>query len=299
MGERWPVLASDGHTFELLVEVPSQPEALLFFVPAMGVEASYYGPFIEALGRQRIQVAMCELRGHGSSSLRPARSVDFGYAEIVELDIPAALSVVRERSPGVPLYIGGHSLGGQLAMLHVAAARPQIAGMVFVACAIPYYQNWRGRARAWIQLATVVFPISGFALGYVPGHRFGFGGKEARTLMRDWAHNARTGRYELTGSDVDYECALTELAVDLVTVNIDGDDMAPPNAVDFIFEKVRGARGTRVEAKLSESRPGAHVRWARDADDVVRVVAGWIGERPAFQVHGSLKTRSRSGHGEG
>ena len=198
MGERWPVRASDGHTFELLVEAPKQPRAVLFFAPAMGVDASYYGPFVEGLSQQGILVAMCDLRGHGTSSLRPRRGVDFGYREIIELDIPAALSVVREQTAGVPLYVGGHSLGGQLVMLHVAATKPDIAGMALVACAIPYFRNWHGRSRAWIRLAAaVIFPLAGFVLGYVPG---------------------------------------------------------------------------------------AHVRWARDADDVVRAVAGWIGERPASQV---------------
>jgi len=33
MGERWPVRASDGHTFELLVEAPERPHAALFFAP--------------------------------------------------------------------------------------------------------------------------------------------------------------------------------------------------------------------------------------------------------------------------
>jgi predicted alpha/beta hydrolase len=275
MGERWPVRASDGHTFELLVEAPLQPKAVLFFVPAMGVQASYYGPFIEALSKRGLLVVMAELRGHGSSSLRPSREVDFGYREIVELDIPAALSVVGEKAAGLPLYLGGHSLGGQLVMLHVAATRPDIAGMTLVACAIPYYRNWRGRSRAFIRLATILFPAAGFVLGYVPGDRLGFGGTEARTLMRDWARNARTARYELTGSDVDYETRLAELEVELVTVNIDGDEMAPPNAVDFMFEKVPHARGGRVEAKLSENRAGAHVRWARDPVDVVRAIIDW------------------------
>jgi len=290
VGERWPVRASDGHTFELLVEAPEQPHAALFFAPAMGVEASYYGPFVEALSAQGILVVMCDLRGHGTSSLRPRRGVDFGYREIVELDIPAALAVVEERAGGVPLYLGGHSLGGQLVMLYVAAARPEIAGMALVACAIPYYRNWQGRSRVWIQCATILFPVAGFILGYVPGDRLGFGGTEARTLMRDWAHNGRTARYEPIGSDVNYESALRELQVDLVTVNIDGDEMAPPGAVDFMFEKVPHARGARIEARLSEKKSGAHVRWARDADDVVRAVAGWIaGRTPASQ----LKTRSR------
>jgi predicted alpha/beta hydrolase len=281
MGERWPVRASDGHVFELLVEAPEEPGAVLFFAPAMGVEASYYGPFIEALSQRGILVAMCDLRGHGTSSLRPRRGLDFGYREIVELDIPAALAVIEERTAGVPLYLGGHSLGGQLVMLHVAAKRPDIAGMALVACAIPYYRNWRGRSRTWIRLAKVVFPVAGFILGYVPGDRLGFGGTEARTLMRDWAHNARTARYEPIGSEVDYESALRALHVDLLTVNIAGDDMAPPKAVDFMFDKVPHARGVRVEARLSQNKPGAHVRWARDADDVVRAVAGWITGRTA------------------
>lgn len=252
---------------------------MLFFVPAMGVEASYYAPFSEALSQRGVSVAMCDLRGHGTSSLRPSRGVDFGYREIVELDIPAAVTVVEERAGDVRLYLGGHSLGGQLMMLHVAATKPDMAGMVLVACAIPYYRNWRGRSRALIKLLMALFPIAGFALGYVPGDRLGFGGTEARTLMRDWAHNARTARYEPMGSDVDYESALGELQVELVTVNIDGDEMAPPNAVDFMFEKVPHARGLRVEAKLTEHKPGAHVRWARDPEDVVRAISGWITER--------------------
>lgn len=282
MGESWPIEASDGHTFELLVETPEHPQAALFFAPAMGVEARYYASFAEALSRQGILVAICELRGHGSSSLRPRRGVDFGYREVVELDIPAALAIVQERVADVPLYLGGHSLGGQLVMLHVASARPDIAGMVLVACAIPYYANWEGRSRAWIRFAAVLFPVVGFVLGYVPGDRLGFGGIEARTLMRDWAHNARTARYEPIDSDVDYEAALRELEVELLTVNIDGDEMAPPNAVDFMFEKVPHARGVRIEAKLSEHKPGTHVRWARDAGDVVRAISGWVlSDRPS------------------
>lgn len=279
MGERWRVHADDGHDFELLVEAPENPKAALLFACAMGVEASYYAPFAKALSRRGILIAMCDLRGHGTSSLRPRRGVDFGYREIVEHDIPAAFAVVRERIEELPLYLGGHSLGGQLIMLHVAATRPTIDGMALVACAIPYYRSWSGRSRAFIRFAAFAFPIVGALLGYVPGDRFGFGGTEGRTLMRDWAHNARTARYEPIDSDVDYETALASLEVELVTVNVDGDEMAPPNAVDFMFEKVPNARGKRLEATLTEPKSGAHMRWARDPEDVVDRLAGWFDER--------------------
>lgn len=280
MGERWPVRASDGHELQLHVETSDAPRVTLLFMPAMGVAASYYAPFAEALSGLGIQIAIAELRGHGTSSVRPSRRTDFGYREIVECDIPAVMDVVRERAGERPLYVGGHSLGGQLMMLHVAAARPRVYGMVHVACAIPYYRSWEGASRAWIRFATLLFPAAGFVLGYVPGERFGFGGTEARTLMRDWAHNARTARYEPIGSLVDYEAALAGLEVDFVTVNIDGDQMAPPAAVDFTFQKLPRAHGVRVEAKLSKPRTkGAHVRWVRDSAAVVRAVSDWLSAR--------------------
>ena len=278
--ERWSVRASDGHELELHVETPEDPRAVLVFAPAMGVAASYYQPFAEALSREGVQLVVCELRGHVTSSLRPSRGVDFGYREIVEYDIPASMDAVRERIGDVPLYVGGHSLGGQLMLLYVAATNPAVEAMVHVACAIPYYRNWHGQSRRWIRLATVLFPITGSLLGYVPGQRFGFGGTEARTLMRDWAHNARTASYEPIGSDVDYEAALAELEVELFSVHIEGDELAPLNAVDFTLEKVPGARGVRAGAKLSKpKKQGAHVRWARDSDDVVRAISGWLSSR--------------------
>jgi predicted alpha/beta hydrolase len=276
--ERWRVRAHDRHELELLVHKPSEPRAALLFMCALGVEARYYAPFGRAMASKGFALAMCDLRGNGTSSLRPSRSVDFGYREIVELDIPAAVSVVRERMPGVPLYVGGHSLGGQLMILHLAAAKPPIAGTVLVACAIPYYRNYRGRSRRFIKLATRLLPFSGSVLGYVPGKRLGFGGEtEARTLMRDWSHNARTARYEPVGSEVDYETALRDAELDLITVNIAKDEMAPAEAVDFMFEKLPRSRGRRVEARLSEPHRAAHMRWARDPHEVVAAIASWIG----------------------
>ena len=277
MIEKWPVSAGDGHEFELLVAQPDDPKAFYFFVAALGVDAGYYTQFAETMADAGIAVALCDLRGNGTSNVRPARGVDFGYREIVERDIPAALAVARARMPAVPLYVGGHSLGGQLMMLHVAATRPAIEGMWLVACAIPYYRNWFGVTRAWVLFATLMFPVVGAVMGYVPGKRLGFGGAaEARTLMRDWSHNARTARYEPVGSHVDYEAALRELDAGLLTVNIAGDEMGPANAVDFTFEKVPKLRGTRVEAKLSEEKPGAHVRWARDCREVVQALSASI-----------------------
>ena len=280
MDERWPVQTVDGHEFELLAFVPDRPRAALLFGCALGVDASYYAPFGESLKARGVLVALCDLRGNGTSNLQASRAVDFGYREIVEVDLPAAFEVFAERTPDVPRYLGGHSLGGQLVLLHVATKRPDIEGVVLVACAIPYFRSWKGRRRLFVRLASILFPIVGSVLGYVPGKRFGFGGeREARTLMRDWSHNAATARYEPIGSHVDYEDALVGLVVEFVTVNVAGDSMGPPNAVELMFEKLPSAIGTRIEAELSERGPGAHFRWARDPSAVSAAIDGWLSQR--------------------
>jgi predicted alpha/beta hydrolase len=53
------------------------------------------------------------------------------------------------------------------------------------------------------------YPLSRL-LGYFPGRVIGFGGREARTVMKDWTHNLKTGSYKLTTSIFDYDSALKE-----------------------------------------------------------------------------------------
>jgi hypothetical protein len=55
--------------------------------------------------------------------------------------------------------------------------------------------------------------------------------------------------------------------------------MAPPNAVEFTFEKLPKSKGVRVHAHLSSPHPAAHMRWARDAAEVVEAVDAWVSAR--------------------
>ena len=67
-----PVTADDGHGWNLAAAVPAQPKAALLWLPAMGVAAKHYRPLAEALAAHGIAVFLHEMRGNGSSNLRPA-----------------------------------------------------------------------------------------------------------------------------------------------------------------------------------------------------------------------------------
>lgn len=266
----WTVRTDDGHCFELKVSGPKNPRAAILFLPAMGVPARYYAPLAEALEKAELMLVRAELRGIGTSSLRPRRGVDFGYRHILESDLPAALETLRARAPNLPVYLAGHSLGGQLALLYAASTAPEVAGVLMIACGSPYYECWAGRQRLGLLLARIIAPALGTVMGYVPGKRLGIGSeREATTLMRDWAANARTGQYLLRRSQVDYEAALAKYEGKVLAIAIEGDELARGAAIDFMLDKVPRAQSRRVDVELSARKPRAHFRWVREPNAVV------------------------------
>ncbi|MCA9650041.1 MAG: alpha/beta fold hydrolase [Myxococcales bacterium] len=275
---RAPVTAADGVTSELSIVAPAAPCSVLVFTCGLGIEAGYYEPFARALAEAGHAVALAEVRGVGSSSVRPSRSVDFGYRELVELELPAAIEAARACFEGVPLLVGGHSLGAQVSVLAGANLPPEVRGLVLVAGGAVWYRNWEGSMRRYVRLAGLLFPAVSSALGWFPGRLFGFGGeREARTLMHDWSSCASTGHYRLAGPGRDWDTAAVEQRRPTLGITIEGDEMAPPRSIAQLTAKMPHA-DVRL-ARVAPSRPGegkAHFRWARAPQEVVAVIDGWI-----------------------
>ncbi len=264
--------ASDGAQTDATVFAAADPLAPVLLVwPAMGTSARFYLPLAHALSAAGLNAVTVDLRGVGSSNLRASRAVDFGYADLVEKDWPAAMAVVQARFPGAPLFLLGHSLGGQLSALY-AAVNPQfIAGLILIASGSVYFASWRGM-KGWIFLAM----SQGFAaiarmLGYFPGKRLRFAGTEARTLMCDWASVAPRGRYRPRHTRVDYEAALKSFRGPVLGVSFEGDrDFAPYAAAQFLLDKMPTADTQHLH--LTRQDTGEHLNhfsWVKRPEVVV------------------------------
>ena len=265
--------ASDGHRFDLSVFRPPQYRASLLFLPAMGVRAQYYAPFAEELAARGLRVGIADLRGLGTSSLRPARDTDFGYEVMMQRDLPVAHEAMKD---GSTLYLGGHSLGGQFAAL--TAARLEPAGLALVAACIPYHRGFGTIGGLRLRyLAAPLFPRLGRLVGHFPGDKVGFGGREARTLIADWARSVRTGQYRIDGQTQDYEEALAQVTCPMLAVEIAGDDWAPRAAIDYLVAKMKQCDVVHVRAKTDTPRH-PHFGWAQDHGAVVDAIDQFIGD---------------------
>lgn len=265
-----PLLAADGHAFRLLARMPANPRRSLLWLPALGVAAKHYLPLADALAEHGIAVFVHEWRGNGSSSLRADRAHDWGYRELLTLDLPASEDAVRIAAPGLPRASGGHSLGGQLACLRLALEPRSAQALWLVASGAPYWRAFPPPRRWLLPLAYRFLPWLAQVFGALPGRRIGFGGTEARGLIRDWGRSALSGRYAVDGLDVDFEAALATISVPVRAALLREDWMAPESSLRMLLSKLPAS--PLELAKFGTGTPqGAearHFAWMRDPEAI-------------------------------
>lgn len=245
----------------------SATRASILILPAMGVAAAYYDRFAWQLAARGFVVTTIDLRGVGTSSVSPLARPGFGYVTMVENDVPVYVETARAAAPGLPLFSVGHSLGGHAAALHAAHEPRAFDALSFVACGTLHYAAWPKIARYRILASTQIAATLGRLVGHFPGHRVGFGGRQPASLMRDWARQCRTGRYELHGARIDYDAALKRVTAPALGVAVAGDDFAPPGSTQGLLDKLGSSRRELVVAEpdFRLTRPtDPHFRWAKD-----------------------------------
>ena len=269
-----PLVARDGHRFRLLTRAPDAPVASLLWLPALGVAARHYLPFAEALQARGIAVFVHEWRGHGSSDLRAGRDADWGYRELLESDLPASADGVADVWPALPRIVGGHSLGGQLAA-GLRALRPDVAQRLWLAASgAPDWRAFPPPRRWMLPLAYRFLAWLADRNGALPGRAIGFGGREARGVMRDWSRTGLSGRYAGAGMARDLETALADVAVPVEAVLFEDDWLAPRASLDTLLGKLRPA-SLRCET-LDRTTLGIradHFAWMRRPEAVAAAFA--------------------------
>lgn len=270
------VHSSDGAETDATVFTIADARApVVLIVPAMGVPARFYVPLAESLVRRGLHAVTVDLRGIGSSNRRASRRTDFGYAEMVESDLPAAVTVVRARFPHSPLWLLGHSLGGQLSALYLARNPDAAQGLLLVASASIHYKTWPANGRWGLLAFSQFFALIASVLGYLPGKRLGFGGLEAKTVIHDWARLGRRGVFAPSGSSFDYEAALRALARPVLGLSLAGDLYAPRAGMAALLGKMPSAQveHRHLDADDLGGKRLDHFNWVKSPDALVALMA--------------------------
>jgi len=248
-------------------------EVTVVFLPALGVPLSYYRRLLDGWAARGRHLLGVELRGGPQSPVADLRRDSFGYGQLVSVDLPAVLEL--DAVSGNPTVLVGHSLGGHVALLAAASGVVKPAGVVTVATGTSSPASQRTRVGRWRRRGQVrlLSAVTG-VLGYWPGHRMGFGGRQPARLMADWAYEARHGRYRLAGDPTDYNAALAALAPPTLLIALAGDRMIPPRAVTHLADRLPAQAEQRT---LTGAQTDNHFLWARRRPELlIDEVENWL-----------------------
>lgn len=269
-----PLVNADGSQAELVLTVPEDVRHGLFWIPALGVPMRHYQALADALAAHGIATARHEWRGCGSSNMRARRGIDWGYAQLLQMDLPASWDAARSALPTLGWSIGGHSLGAQFATMFAALNPAAFSSLVLVAGGTPWWRNFSGWRAASFRVLLAFLPLTGALVGHFPGRRVGFGGNEARSVMNDWAASARSGHYSIPP---EIESHMATLAVPLLAMWLADDLYVPRAAHDDLLGKLPNAVVTTdvLDADAMMGAGADHFSWMKSPQHIARRIAQW------------------------
>ncbi|HLJ64351.1 MAG TPA: lysophospholipase [Stellaceae bacterium] len=224
-----------------------------------------------------IAVYAYDQRGFGRS---PVTGTWAGAPAMVR-DVANASAIIRERHPGVPLYLLGESMGGAVVMAAVtgaaAAPLPDIDGIILVSPAVWGRETMTVFERAGLWLGDELFPgltLSGNSLGIVASDNIDM----LRGLGRD--------PLVIKGTRIDAIKGLVDL-MDLALASAplltqktlllcgERDPIIPPESTHLMITRLNPA--SRSQRTIAWYKDGYHMLLRDlDAELVMRDVEAWI-----------------------
>lgn len=272
------IQAADGWELGYAAFVPPASIGTLLFLPAMAASYRSLEPFAAAVAERGITVVLGDPRGIGRSPPLPAPGLDFEMHDHLDYDWPAFISLARslggERKP---LFLGGHSLGGQLSALYAGKNPQSVEGLVTIAACALSYRHWPLAKRPAIYAVYSAFNGLSLICGYLPGHRVGWGKPCAKSVTRTWSLWGRRGLYTNRDGSSAESCFQHFRGRALVLSFTDDLSYAPKPAVDGLSGRLTGAALTRWHkspAELGVPDIG-HFNW-RQRPPVWSAVADWL-----------------------
>lgn len=104
-----------------------KPKSVVCLVHGLGEHCGRYSHAAETFNREETALIAFDLRGHGRSEGKRGHASSY---ELLMSDIFQYLEKARQRDPTAPLFLYGHSLGGNLVIHYALREHPKLAGVI-------------------------------------------------------------------------------------------------------------------------------------------------------------------------
>ena len=245
--EKITIKCSDGFPLAGTLFMPEKPPAgAVVIASAMGVPERFYHPFAGFLSDNGLAALTFDYRGVGGSELTGIDGSKVTLEDWGRLDIDAALRETAERFEETPLFLLGHSCGGQLFGLAPFSAK--LSGVVFISAQLPDWRLWPvpynlGMLALWY----IIIPVLCSGRSTFPARRLGISSVDVPSgATAQWARWARQPKYFFNDKfNIDVS-RYSEFSFPLLACIFDDDIYAPEKSVKALLDMLPG---TDIEIK--------------------------------------------------
>jgi predicted alpha/beta hydrolase len=233
------------------VFTPEAPaRAVVLMNSATAVPRRIYRGFAGYLAERGFAVLSYDYRGTGGSRPPSLRGFEARMRDWAALDVAGAVDHVRGVWPALPLFVVGHSFGGQAVGL--VPNNSEIARALLVAAQSGYWRHYLTaleRWRVWTMFRLVVPPVAR-ALGYAPG-RLGTGEDLPRGVFFEWRDWCMQPNFFFDDPTLAAAANFARYRGRLRAIGVDDDPWATRQAIDAL---VAHFTATEVERRQVDPR---------------------------------------------
>ena len=154
--------------------------------PATGITKNFYHSFAQWLSDQSYDVLVFDFRGIGDSLTGKLKDSKASIVQWGQLDIPAAIEKLLEKTQANKVILLGHSAGGQL--LGIVPNYEKVAKVVAVSGSTGHVKGLKGRTKFLAPIMFKgIFPLARRTLGYGPTNAIGMGENLPKDVAKQWA----------------------------------------------------------------------------------------------------------------
>ena len=200
------LVADDGAMLAGTLYVGASTKGAVVLNSGTGIPRRFYARFAAWLAEQGYATLVYDYRGIGGSKPRhkSLRGFEASMTIWAERDMTAAIDNQKARYPELPLFVVGHSVGGEL--LALAKNTHLVDGVVSVGTSTGTWQKLSGSLR-WISAAMFygIVPAATRALGYAPAKKLHWGEDLPAGVAQEWSTWCKSPDYflpHLSGAQV-------------------------------------------------------------------------------------------------
>lgn len=119
--------ASDGTSLFTRAWLAPSSKAVIVLIHGFGEHSGRYAHFADFFNQNGYSVVSMDNRGHGKSGGKRGHAPSY---DVYLNDIETLLNYAKQQVPQLPIYLYGHSMGGNLALNYTLRRKPALKGVI-------------------------------------------------------------------------------------------------------------------------------------------------------------------------